>query len=235
MTTPGDPGGQPRENQPAPGGYEPPPLDQAETQFAQIPPGGYEPPPGGYVPPPSEQGQPPSEGYPPPAYQPPYTPPTPPASSGPPAGYPQQSYPPPSYPPQAGYPPQQPGGYPPQLGGYPPQQPGGYPQQQYPAYPSAPYVGGYGSPPKKTNTLAIASLVTSIISAFVTLMCFVGGVGAIAGVAMGFVALSQIKKTGEQGRGLAIGGIAVGAVELVLGVVLVIIGIGVYTFDTTNR
>jgi peptidyl-prolyl cis-trans isomerase B (cyclophilin B) len=66
-------------------------------------------------------------------------------------------------------------------------------------------------------------------------MCFVGGVGAIAGVAMGFVALSQIKKTGEQGRGLAIGGIAVGAVELVLGVVLVIIGIGVYTFDSTNR
>jgi hypothetical protein len=221
MSTPGDQGGQPRENQPPSGGYEPPPLDQAETQFAQIPPGGFTPPPGGYTPPPSDQGQPPA-GYPPPAYQPPYTPP---AGSAPPPSYPQQGYPPPSYPPQQGY----------QAGGYAQQQPGGYPQQQYPAYPSAPYGGGYPSPQTKTNTLATASLVTSIVSAFITLFCFVGGVGAIAGVAMGFVALNQIKKTGEQGRGFAIGGIAIGAVELVLGVVLVIIGIGVYTFDNTSH
>ena len=37
---------------------------------------------------------------------------------------------------------------------------------------------------------------------------------------MGMIALNQVKHTGEHGRGLAIAGIAVGAVTLVLGFVL---------------
>jgi hypothetical protein len=39
-------------------------------------------------------------------------------------------------------------------------------------------------------------------------------VGSIAGIVLGVVALNQIKVSGESGRGLAIAGIAVGAVTL---------------------
>jgi hypothetical protein len=46
------------------------------------------------------------------------------------------------------------------------------------------------------------------------------GIGSIAGIVMGIIALNQVKHTGEHGRGLAIAGIAVGAVTLVFGFLL---------------
>ncbi|RPE32062.1 DUF4190 domain-containing protein [Kitasatospora cineracea] len=54
-----------------------------------------------------------------------------------------------------------------------------------------------------TNGLAIASLVVSFL-------CFVGA----AGIVMGAIALRQIKRTGERGRGLAIAGIVIGSLWL---------------------
>ncbi|MBV9098907.1 MAG: DUF4190 domain-containing protein [Frankiaceae bacterium] len=39
------------------------------------------------------------------------------------------------------------------------------------------------------------------------------------GIIFGFVARSQIRKTGQQGDGLALAGIIVGAVSMVLGVI----------------
>jgi hypothetical protein len=59
--------------------------------------------------------------------------------------------------------------------------------------------------------LAIASLIASVI--------WLCGVGSIAGIVLGVVALNQIKQTHEQGQGLAIAGIAVGAVTLLFGFV----------------
>ena len=60
--------------------------------------------------------------------------------------------------------------------------------------------GGY--PQKaKTNGLAIASLVCSF---------FCG----ILGIILGIVAIGQINKTNEGGKGLAIAGIAIGAVSI---------------------
>ncbi|MFI1521443.1 DUF4190 domain-containing protein [Kitasatospora cineracea] len=56
-----------------------------------------------------------------------------------------------------------------------------------------------------TNGLAIASLVVSFL-------CFVGA----AGIIMGAIALRQIKRTGERGRGLAIAGIVIGSLWLVV-------------------
>ena len=122
-----------------------------------------------------------------------YPPPPPPAPP---------QYAPPSYPPPPGPAP----GYPPPPGAYPP------PPQQFggPAGYGAPGYG-FGPPQGGNNNMAIASLVLSLIGIF----C---GFGSIAGIVVGIIALNQIKQSGnDAGRGLAIAGIAVGAVTLVLG------------------
>jgi len=51
----------------------------------------------------------------------------------------------------------------------------------------------------KLNTLAVVSLATSI-----------SWVGAVAGVITGHIALAQIKRSGEQGRALAVTGLVLG-------------------------
>ncbi|NUU07570.1 DUF4190 domain-containing protein [Leifsonia sp. C5G2] len=69
------------------------------------------------------------------------------------------------------------------------------------------------SPAQKTNVLAIVALATSFV------------VG-LAGIVCGAIALGQIKRRGEGGRGLAIAGIVVGSVTTflsVLGVVAIIL------------
>jgi Domain of unknown function (DUF4190) len=62
--------------------------------------------------------------------------------------------------------------------------------------------------------MAVASLVCSLFG-WVCLF-----IGAILGVIFGFVALSQIKRSGQRGRGLAIAGIVIGSILLVLGIAL---------------
>ncbi|OBF09312.1 hypothetical protein A5730_09020 [Mycobacterium sp. ACS4054] len=155
--------------------------------------------------------EPPAPDYPPPAYPPPgypieYQPgyagqyPPPPAGYGPPPGYDQ----PPGYgaPYQPG--PSQFGG---PAGGYgPPQYPGGY-------YPAPDYLGGYGTPSgvkPGTNKLAIASLVTSFTGVF---CCCVGSIVAIV---LGAVAINQIRRTQQDGYGLAVAGIVIGVATLVV-------------------
>ena len=64
------------------------------------------------------------------------------------------------------------------------------------------------APVAKTNVLAIVSLVTSILLVH------------LVGVVTGHIALSQIKKTGESGRGLAIAGLILGYIGLVVGILL---------------
>lgn len=63
--------------------------------------------------------------------------------------------------------------------------------------------------------MAIASLICGIV-------CF-WGLGSIAAVILGSVALRQIRERGEGGRGLAIGGIVVGAITLVAAIVVTIL------------
>lgn len=117
-------------------------------------------------------------------------------------------FPPPPY---AGY---APPGYPPPPPGYPVAGPN-YPSYAPPPEYGAPYPGGYGPPMAPvggTNPLAIFSLVASCIG----LLC---GFGSIIGIVLGVIAMIQIKRTGQQGRGLAVAGIAVGAVSLVVSVI----------------
>ena len=104
--------------------------------------------------------------------------------------------------------------------------PPAYPQSAAPAYdktvapaygaaPAAPPAyspQGYGEPTgqDKWNVLAIISLVSSFFVSLAAVIC-------------GHIALSQIKKTGERGRGLAIAGLVLGYLGLVVGIIFVII------------
>ena len=81
---------------------------------------------------------------------------------------------------------------------YPPEPPAGY--TPYPAQKSG------------TNVLAIIALVGAFVF-------------PLAGVICGHIALSQIKRTGENGRGLAIAGLIIGYVYIAFIVLMVIIAI----------
>lgn len=129
-------------------------------------------------------------------YPPPY-PPTPPQYGGPPPGY-GQPYP----------------------GG-----PGGYAGPPPPWYPD-PYDPYRAVRPTGTNPLAIASLVTSIMGFPLLFVCYIGIGGWIAGIVLGIVALGQIKQTQQDGYGLAVAGIAVGAGALLLAVIGLIVFFG---------
>ncbi|EJZ08188.1 DUF4190 domain-containing protein [Mycolicibacterium vaccae] len=202
-------------SEPSSAGFEAPPIEQGDTTD----PTGLQPqypPPPAYNPPPSPgygetPGYPPTTGYPPPG------------------GFAAPDYPPPAYPPPypaAGSPPYPTPGYgAPGYGGP------GYGAPEYgaseygaPSYPPPPYgaggyppaggwIGaeyGYGAPaPQGTNSLAIGSLVASGIGLF---CC----VGSIIGIVLGVVAMNQINQTQQEGRGLAIAGVAVGVLTLLI-------------------
>ena len=64
--------------------------------------------------------------------------------------------------------------------------------------------------------MAIGSLVASLVG-------FLCGIGSIVGIVLGIVALNQIKETREGGHGLAIAGIAVGALSLVISLIWIVV------------
>ena len=138
---------------------------------------------------------------------------------------PPSAYPTPQQQQQQGYgqSPYAPPGYEQSYGQQQPYDPNAYAQQQ--PYPAAPYdpnnpygaypqpqpgygqpYPGYGQPyppPRGTNTMAILALVFGILV-------------APLGLVFGFVARSQIKKTGEDGDGLALAGIIIGGIFTLL-------------------
>ncbi|AMB57709.1 DUF4190 domain-containing protein [Microterricola viridarii] len=110
------------------------------------------------------------------------------------------------------------------------------PAPQY-AAPAAPQYGApqYGAPANygqpggapKTNTFAIVSLVASVVGFFT-------GITFLVGIIFGHIALSQIKKSGENGRGMAIAGLVIGYIGLVLGIILTIALIAIFTTVAVN-
>jgi hypothetical protein len=74
-------------------------------------------------------------------------------------------------------------------------------QQQYPYAPTAP-----------TNVLAIVALVSAFFI-------------PVAGIVCGHLALGQIKRTGENGRGLALAGLIIGYVLTALIVLMIVLAI----------
>lgn len=91
------------------------------------------------------------------------------------------------------------GGPPTPYGGYPPPPYGGYPYAGYPQ-------------PRPTNTMAVVSLVCAFVF-------------APLGILFGHMSLSQIKKTGEEGRGLAIAGLVISYVVTVMTVVVIVLAV----------
>ncbi|MHA3022252.1 peptidylprolyl isomerase [Mycobacterium sp. BMJ-28] len=83
----------------------------------------------------------------------------------------------------------------------------------YGGYPPPPY--GYGPPPgyppapRPTNSLAVAALICAFLV-------------APLGIVFGHVSLSQIKRSGEEGRGMAIAGLVIGYVVTVLGTLVLV-------------
>ena len=101
---------------------------------------------------------------------------------------------------------------PPPAGATPP--PGYGPPAGYPAAPA------YPAPPR-TNTLAIISLIGAFICVPAGLIC-------------GIIALSQIKKTGEQGRGLALAGTILSGLFLLIAIVGIIAVVAVGSSCSTD-
>jgi peptidyl-prolyl cis-trans isomerase B (cyclophilin B) len=81
------------------------------------------------------------------------------------------------------------------------------PAQPYPGYANPPYA----YPPRPTNAMAIASLVCAFLF-------------APLGIVFGHLSLSQIRRSGEDGRGLAIAGLVIGYVVTIATVVAVVAG-----------
>ena len=82
------------------------------------------------------------------------------------------------------------------------------------AYAPPPAPPGYPPYPphatnRSTNSMAIAALVCSLVL-------------APLGIIFGHISLSQIKRTGQEGRGLAIAGLAIGYVSTVLSVIALV-------------
>ncbi len=87
-----------------------------------------------------------------------------------------------------------------------------------PPYPPQPYGYGY-PPPRRTNGLAIASMVLGIV--------WVYWIGSILALVFGYVARKQIRQRGESGDGMAIAGIVLGWVGVGLGLLVVVAGLAV--------
>ena len=84
------------------------------------------------------------------------------------------------------------------------------PPGYYPAYPAYP-------PPRPTNSMAVVALVSALVF-------------APLGIVFGHIALSQIRRSGEEGHGLAIAGLVIGyiftglfVVGIVFWVILVVV------------
>ena len=113
------------------------------------------------------------------------------------------------------------------------QDPNLQPQQNFTgAAPAAPQVPGYTQAPgyaqapsaAPTNTMAIVSMISSIIG------WFAFGSLCIVGVILGHISLKQLKTSGEGGRGMALTGLIMGYIGIagwVIGLIIFFLVLGI--------
>ena len=89
------------------------------------------------------------------------------------------------------------------------------------AQPAVPGPAALVPVPARTNGLAIASLACGLAQfAF-------GPLATIPAIVLGHMARSQIRRTGEQGAGLALAGLVLGWGAVILGIILIAVGLAV--------
>lgn len=71
----------------------------------------------------------------------------------------------------------------------------------------------------KTNGLALTALIIGIASLFFDFFYFIPSILAIV---LGIIGFIQVKRTGVKGKGMAVGGIVLGAVAILLWIILMV-------------
>lgn len=109
---------------------------------------------------------------------------------------------------------------------------GQYPQGQYPQgqFPPAGYGQPYGAPPSGSNGLAITALVLGVLAVITFWLPPLALVLGIVAVVLGFLGMRKADEVG--GRGLAIGGLVTGAIGLLIGLGLIILGALIWNVAT---
>ena len=88
----------------------------------------------------------------------------------------------------------------------------------------APGLQGYTPSGTQTNSLAIVSLASAFLSFFAHVIPVLGGFTvAVIAIITGFMARSQIRRSGEQGMWMANVGILVGFIHIALGLVFILV------------
>ncbi|WP_334073665.1 MULTISPECIES: DUF4190 domain-containing protein [Paenibacillus] len=106
------------------------------------------------------------------------------------------------------------------------------PQDQYQYTTFNNYPPGYPPVPAKTNGKSIASLVMGILSIVIPYIGFLLGIVAIVFASLSF---KELKKTGEQGKGLSIAGLVCGIVGTALyGIILLILVFALIAFASVS-
>ncbi len=111
-------------------------------------------------------------------------------------------------------------------GSYPPPppypQPVGYPPPYPPPYP------GYPAPTAPRNGLGTAALVLAV-AGLVTALSVIGGITlGIAAMLLGFLGYGRVKRREADNGGVAIAGIALGALALMAGIACIFIYVGIW-------
>jgi Domain of unknown function (DUF4190) len=99
----------------------------------------------------------------------------------------------------------------------------------YPGYPPDPYDPYRRLKQPGTNGKAIAALMVSLVG---LLAC---GIPSVVGAILGIIAMQETKRTGQDGYGLALAGVIIGALSALFGIFLVlmmIIGATTATYST---
>jgi type II secretory pathway pseudopilin PulG len=79
----------------------------------------------------------------------------------------------------------------------------------------------HAPPPPQGNGLAIAGLITGILSVVLCFLWFVGPILAILAIIFGAIGMSRAKKQGGRGKGAALAGLILGIVGIVLAIIVV--------------
>ena len=78
------------------------------------------------------------------------------------------------------------------------------------------------TPVPRTNSLAVASLACGLAQ------FIFGPLATIPAIVLGHLARHQIKRTGEQGAGLALAGLMLGWAAVILGIIFMVLGLAIF-------